>query len=190
VELVLVILLVGVVIGYARGGRLSYLEHAPIRFIVLIILGFTLRFLSESPDAFSSGILASIPNGPAVANILGFFCVLGFCLANLRLPGMRLGSIGAILNTLTVVVNGGKMPFQIAWAERVGSARTLIANARAGAPHIPDTYSAPLWFFGDWIPAPGLHLTKLVSIGDILVFIGVAYLIEELMVAKPPTGEQ
>lgn len=184
-ELVLAILALGVGVGYARGGRLGHLESAPIRFLPLAILGFLVRFAAETPSFVASGPLARIGATPAELNVAGFFFVLAFCLANLRLPGMRAASIGTLLNMITLSLNGGRMPFQLSVARRVGSAARMVAAARDGAPHLPDSFHAPLWFFGDLIPAPGLTMTKLISVGDVILFVSIAYMLEELMVNRP-----
>ncbi|MGC9139259.1 MAG: hypothetical protein C0176_02070 [Mesoaciditoga sp.] len=95
-----------------------------------------------------------------------------FCLANWHIKGFPFITIGAISNTVVILLNGGRMPL---------SKKTLVL---AGLP--PDTMDPKhvligpatiLPFMGDIIPVNFLGLHYACSIGDLFVYTGLFLLI-------------
>ncbi len=97
--------------------------------------------------------------------------VLLALLRNVRLPGFPILAVGAILNLVAVVANGGSMPSSAeAWLELTGSAALPVAHFSNVALIGPDTLFP---FLGDIFVFPRpLPLATVFSIGDALIALG------------------
>lgn len=97
----------------------------------------------------------------------------GICLArNLRVPGLGLVLLGIALNALVVALNRG-MPVSLDAAVRAGApvdARTLALDPR----HVELGDGTLLPLLGDVVPVPLPLLPEVVSVGDLLVALGLA----------------
>lgn len=132
---------------------------------------FLLAALAEGALALLAlgGHLPGRAAGPWGQGAAYALLLVGFAL-NLRLPGMPLAALGALLNALAVLANGGHMPV-FPWALEaagLGGYRPLLEGAGDGA-HLLVEGEAPLGFLGDWIPLPGVVLSP----GDLLILLGV-----------------
>lgn len=103
---------------------------------------------------------------------------VAFSVANIRplparsRPGLALFVAGFTLNSLTIGLNGG-MPFSVRAAQLAGLSPEVIATSRAG--HRPLAPDSVLALFADVVPVPGLQ--RVVSVGDLLVLLGIAWLL-------------
>jgi hypothetical protein len=93
-----------------------------------------------------------------------------FLWANRRLPGIRLLTLGALANGAAIIANLGVMPASVA-AERLAG-----LSLRAGFDNSAPVRHAHLSWLGDIIPWPG-PLHNVLSIGDLLIFAGMAVLL-------------
>jgi hypothetical protein len=102
-----------------------------------------------------------------------------FFWANLRLPGMRWFLVGWILNVLPIAANGGKMPVS-AWA-----ANTAHAGIFKGvmARHVEMSSHTHFNWLSDIIPLPRppAIIPAAMSIGDVLMAVGIFILIQMIM---------
>jgi hypothetical protein len=150
-----------------------------LRWVWLIWLAALLQYARTRDLNWVGGVLAW-HNGvvPVVAMwLLG----VAFVVANLRaMPlGARIGAgvlaVGFSLNTVVMVVNG-TMPFATASAQWAGfSTEAIDAPADGHAPINADTKLAA---FADVIPVPGFGVVT--SIGDLLMVVGVTWLLSQL----------
>ncbi|MCX7831647.1 MAG: DUF5317 domain-containing protein [Actinobacteria bacterium] len=174
----------GLLIGWLRGGNTRNLENSYIRGLSLVLIAFLLRFLVNSPDlAKDLNIGFLIVYFPFI-NIFAYIVLLIFAYLNLRLISIRVFAFGTLLNAIPIVLNGGKMPFELNEARKVGMAETLIKLSKEGSANIPSNRDALFWPLGDLIPLRGIRFYKLVSIGDIVLFFALVLLISELMLDK------
>jgi hypothetical protein len=180
-ELFLFAIPLGLLIGIATKGSLKNLEKAPLNALAFIPVAFIIRFLVNNPDLFTGTSFSFIIPYFPYLNILAYFMFLYFAYRNLHLKSIRLFALGTIFNAIAIFANGGKMPFEIPEAERFGIKNMLVGLAKAGSAHLPSNRSALFWQLGDRIPVPGLRTYKLVSFGDVILFIALIFLIAELM---------
>jgi hypothetical protein len=118
---------------------------------------------------------------------LTFVLLLVFALRNCHLWGVRLMAVGFLLNLLAISSNGGLMPVS---PEEAASANLVdrIENVHLGEP-VPGSKGvlmapreAKLWFLSDIIVFPPRSpVTRVVSVGDLLVFAGVAMACAEVI---------
>jgi hypothetical protein len=167
VGLLLAPVVVGIVAGYAAGGRLSVLTGR-LRGLWLLWAAFVVQVA----QFFLAG--ARVPLLVAVYAI-----VLGWLVLNaLRwTPAMRVAPavvlLGLALNAAAIAANG-RMPYSPEAAVRVGLPAGEVTAKNE--PSDQDTWLAQL---GDVIPVAAVH--KVISIGDVLIGIGGAALIAAAM---------
>jgi uncharacterized protein DUF5317 len=147
-----------------------------LRALPLVWSAAALQFLHLSGAGWA-GPLLQWRNG-LLAELATWAFGLAFILLNLRAvpSGARCAlcvlTLGFTLNTLTTVLNGA-MPFSAGAARAAGIPEPLIA---APAPHYEQaTEETALAVFADVIPVPLLQ--KVISIGDLLMFIGITALL-------------
>src|SRR5262245_48048301 len=164
----IVAIAVGLVIGRVLGGRVHFIADKHVRWPLLLFLGLALQVIVE---------LDGVPI-PFALLILSYVYLIIFCLANLRLVGMGLICIGIALNALAIALNHG-MPVReeaIRAAGFSGQQRELTIHEVKHRLETPDTKLA---FLGDIIPVRPMH--TVVSFGDLILSVGIADLIANLM---------
>ena len=96
---------------------------------------------------------------------------------NLHLRGLWWVAIGFAMNTLAILTHGGQMPVTAEALRRAGIERAIaILEKRGDGLHVLTTTKDPLWWLGDILPLR--H--QVISIGDILIIIGVGIATYEL----------
>jgi len=170
----------------ARRGTLRGLLALRLRRVWLIWLAAGVQLLRSSDPAWAAPFLAPLAGlWPVLAT---WACAAVFVAVNLgslrrsARAGLAVFAVGCTLNSLTVALNGG-MPFSVPAARRAG-----LSDLAVGAPSVghrwlgPDTLLKP---FADVIAVPGLHMV--LSIGDVLMLIGAAWLLAAVVLAAHGT---
>lgn len=168
--------LLGLLAGFAAGGRLGRLIDVRLRWMALIFVALALRVGTQL--AISNGIeLADALRLPLFGTSFALL-VLGMWF-NREHPGLLVVGVGLATNGLAVVVNGGWMPVWQPALDAVGI--TL------GDPHLTFYRLLPadidLGFFlalgplGDTLPIPIPFLTEVASVGDVLIGAGLGWFI-------------
>jgi len=173
--LLLYAVVIGLVVAMASGGRLSALATVRVRLWPVALAGLVFQaLLFSSPLAGTVGAL-----GPSLY-VVSTTLVLMALVVNLRLPGFGLIVVGALLNLIAVMANGGQMPVSPeAVASLLGSAvlpADVFTNSVLAGP------TTQLWFLGDIfvLPRP-LPLANVFSIGDVLIGLGGAVFLVRTM---------
>lgn len=173
----------GLLIGWICRGKLLRIGQLPIRFGLLAIGLLMLRgFLSErGPSLLPQAVMSTV----FILVLVGLLTILWF---NRRIAGVKLMALGAASNLLVMSVNGGYMPVQLADDLAVTSPR-LYAHYQAGGSvmhSIAMTDATRLPWLADWIEAPAfLWYTQTTSIGDLLIGVGLTYLLACAMLGRP-----
>ena len=166
-----VVLVVAVVIGFARGGRLANLAGLDLPGWPLLFLAVALQIAAELiPDD------RSWSQNTAIAMILGSYVVLlGVLIANRTRPGLWLAGLGILLNFLVIALNGG-MPVSAEAASLAGGGN---ANLAFDAKHVLLDDGSRLAFLADVIPVE--QLRRVLSIGDVFLAVGLGRFVEHAM---------
>ena len=159
----------GIVLGYALGGRLDWLANVRFEWAWLAVGGLLVQVLLFSP-LLSERIGSDLG---AVVYVASTAAVLIAVVRNIRrLPALALVAIGAVSNLAAVIANGGVMPTTAAALATAGlspaggfSNSALTADPRL-AP-LTDVYALP----------SGVPLANVFSIGDVLIGIGIALVV-------------
>ena len=162
---------VGLLIGLLLGGRLAGLGEIRFRWAGVAAVGFAFQIV-----LFSEPVTERVGDLGPPLYVASTAIVLVAVLRNLAIRGMPLIAVGAASNLLAIVANGGYMPASPAAAAEMGrEASEAYSNTRI----MESPALAPLT---DVIPLPGwLPFTNIVSIGDILIAIGIVVVIVAAM---------
>jgi len=163
-KLVAIGLVLGVAVGYVRGGRLSQLSELKPRYAPLALTGLLLQLVNP-PGSW-----------PLVMLILSFVLLTAFALANIRIVGFAAILVGVVLNFAVIAINGG-MPVAREAIIASGQEGTLapLLQQRGVKHHLagPDDR---LLFLGDVIAIPA-PVSQVISLGDVFTYGGVAIVI-------------
>ena len=164
----------GIVAGLLAGGRLSNLLSAQLRFGALIVGGLLLRVATQW----------FIDQGVEIVDqlrVLLFGASFGMLVVALWLnrsqPGLSLAMVGIGANGIAVVVNGGYMPVWMPAVEMAG----LTAADLSPTFHVllPDELNLEFLLaagpLGDVIPITIPFLSNVISLGDVMLAVGVGW---------------
>lgn len=150
----------------------------------LVFAGLTIQLIAEVwASVVDSGLRdrAGIP-----ILVVSYGLLIAFVVMNRKLPGAVLIGVGTVLNLVVILANSG-MPVSLKAARAAGldpSAAGFLESAVKR--RIMDSQTV-LWFLGDWIPLPVIQ--TVVSIGDVVLGIGIFLLVERLMRYVPRRAE-
>ncbi len=176
--ILLVIVLVAVAVGYVRGGRLEGLSRVAFRGAGAALLLFGVQMVLRRgvllPQLFGTDWVAWLWCGVALG-------LLALCVMNQRVPGIPLVAVGIGLNLLVVLLNGG-MPVGGSLAASFDmNPNASVIEGRGAFYEVVETETV-IPALGDVIPIPAPRpFRSLVSLGDLLMFLGAGVLIEESM---------
>ena len=148
-------------------GKWRHLAHLPVQGGLLFFTGLAIQITLEYVKFTPTGIETV---GYALL-MLSYVFLLSFCLVNLPLRGMGVIAIGIALNTIVIGLNLGMPARQIP----IGSGRSGTKPIEQTVKHRPESPDDLLGFLGDKIILPSPFNT-LISIGDIVILIGVCEL--------------
>lgn len=160
------------VLGVVTGGRVGNLSALRLKFESVLVVLLILVTLAPSLDIPLSDSLLVV-----VAWIFPVVVCIVVAVLNLKTPGFALMGIGLLLNLIVVAANSG-MPVlasNIAVTQDASSATAAIASSWLHIPVDPDTR---MLILADVIPTHGPKaLRAMLSVGDLLLMIGVGRLI-------------
>jgi Family of unknown function (DUF5317) len=170
-KLVLAAVGVAVLTGLAARGSIRGLADLRVRHLWLAPVCL---FLQVAPT----------PASPTWAPLAILYASLGgliaFCLINRRVAGFLAITAGLLLNLTVIAVNGG-MPVSKGALVASNQADTLsLLEAAGGAKHHLARPTDRLLFLGDVIALPA-PIAQAVSMGDVLVYGGVGWLVVAAM---------
>jgi Family of unknown function (DUF5317) len=157
------------------GGDVRRLSRLRIHHLELLLAAFAAKV--------SVALLGTTHAAAAVAaarplNVIGAALLLAVVWFNRRIPGAILFGAGLTLNLIVIVSFGGRMPVLI--PRDIDPNSAVLATLKGGLDplHVALQHPQGLWFIGDIFAIPGIggH-SSLVSIGDLLMAVGVAWLI-------------
>lgn len=160
----------GVFDGWAISGRLAFAHSSKLRYPLLVIILFVLQGIARGRLlGLHEASSASIPIWIACSvSLLGLLSIQDESI------GLSLSATGMGLNALTVLGNG-YMPVET--RSVVKAASTFYSSSNSGT---------VLRFAGDCLPLNIGQFDLLLSVGDVLLMVGVAVFISHAIVAGSP----
>ena len=166
----------GLLAGALCGGSLASLERLSLRFAWMVVAALLLQIVAFSP------LGDWLPHVAVIGLHFASYALLLTCVAaNIRRPPIICFGIGVLSNAVTIVVNAGYMP-----ASR--AALRLAGLPISSTPHNNSELAGPgahLAFLGDVFALPHrVPLANIFSVGDVLIAVGLAWLIADAMRVK------
>lgn len=166
--ILLAVLVLAVLLVPLTGASLGRLADIDLKHLwaIVVALGLQILIISVIPDRFEG---VHVP-----LHFLSYAFAALFVWANRSIPGMVVIAVGALCNLVAIAANGGVMP---ATASALSSAGL---DTKAGEFANSTTVADPkLQFLGDVFAIPDSVpvLDNVFSIGDILIAIGIMWLI-------------
>lgn len=162
-------MIVSLIVGVARGGRLQHLLDVETRAWWLLVFGFGLQIVASLLSADNSTLAV-------VLLMLSYVSILGMVAINRKAPGMWIAGIGILMNFTVIALNRG-MPVLPAAVEIAGGSPDPVLSGK----HVLLDESTRLPFLGDLIPLPG----AVISMGDVFLAIGLGVFVEEMSRRRP-----
>ena len=163
------------VVAVVIGGDVRRLSQLRIQHIELLLAAFAVKVAVAVLGIAHSQIAVTVARP---LNVVGAVLLLAVVWFNRRIPGAVLFGAGLTLNLIVIVAFGGRMPVLLPRDADPNS--PILALLRGGLDplHVALEHPQGLWFIGDifTIPSIGGH-SSLVSIGDLLMAAGIAWLI-------------
>lgn len=174
---------VGLVAGGVRRGRLGWMAKNRPRMWGLAVAAVAATAAGDAFGAGGFGFEIAGVSGPAVLALIGMGAGLAFVTANLAVGGMAVIGVGIAANLVPLVANRATPVRAGALVEAriVGSAE--IDRAVLGGPRAIADSGTVMEMLGDVIPVPQLGLV--VSFGDLIVLVGLAAVIHNIMRRRP-----
>jgi len=188
-SLYLLAILVGIIAGYLRRGRLHHLVELRLRYSWLILVSLVIQLLIF--PLFSGAPL--LPYGTVPLHLVSYAILVVWLGMNLRVLPIGVLLLGAACNLAAVAANGGYMPASAAALQRSGlvHAAEWLLEGHPVANVVLMTSSTRLNVLGDWLYAPGwIPFSTAFSIGDVLIVVGIVWLIVRGMVANGREAER
>lgn len=168
------ILIIGIIVGGYRSGRLTNITDMNIRGWYLIILSLLLSLI----PVFLNGVEA-LADIQVYMLFVSMLLVLLVVLLNLDKKGVWLILIGGLFNIGIMVFNGFKMPVVMSTLESAGLT-TLFEGITDGSivNYIAAETSGMMTVFTKFIPIPKPYpFPKILTLGDILMTLGIFMMI-------------
>jgi hypothetical protein len=161
----LLVLVISIVVGWVRGGKLRNLTEIRVKLWWLLPLGFALlaasAFLPQDKHDLAVGLV-----------LVSYLPLLLFVWLNRDMTGIWIAGLGILMNFTVIVLNSG-MPVLIEAVQIAGGSSEPVL----GAKHVILDESTRLPFLADIIPLPGAVL----SLGDVFLAIGIGAFLEDQM---------
>ncbi len=174
-------ILVGLVLGALAGGQLPRLADLRLKWIWLLGIALAVRLAAGLAITTDSG-------GADVAAAWGlpvtYVLIVIWLYRNWKVPGLQVAAIGVTLNTIAVILHQGKMPV---FEGALFAAGLSLADIAGDPFHIVLTADSTAEFvrqggmFGDVVPIPIPVLRDVISIGDVLLWVGIVWAIAAAM---------
>ena len=174
ISLTAILLVVGIAIGLIRGGKISNLASIDFQQPWLVFVGLGIQIAGELIAAFVSPSFREGGRG-LITLALSYGFLIAFVIVNRKIPGAVFIGAGLALNLLVILPNGG-MPVSSRAAHIAGFDPSGYLDT--ALKHRPLDAHTLFGFLGDVIPLPGLG--KVVSIGDIVLGVGILILTQKL----------
>lgn len=170
------VIALALIVGALAGGGLPKLADLRLRWLPVLLLALVIRVGVVLMHENGIGTQLPLAWGIVVAYVL----IFAFLWVNARVPGLQVAAVGIALNFLAVVINGGRMPIWPGAFEAAG----FSPDAVAGDPfHFLVSANSVAEFvasgalFGDVVPIPIPIIRDVVSVGDLLLAIGIFWTI-------------
>ncbi len=169
-------ILLALIVGALAGGGLPRLADLKLRWSYLLLLAVALQLAAGTST--QTGIGSVIPAGGMY--VVSYLLILAWLWGNWRIPGLQVAAVGIGSNLLAVLINGGRMPIWSGAFNAAGFPEAALADNNFHFILRVDSiaeFVARGGLFGDVIPLPVPIIRDVISIGDVLLALGIFWAI-------------
>jgi hypothetical protein len=179
-------IVIGLALGFVLGGRPRRLARLLLRWNALIFLSLAVQLF-----LFTGLTIA----GPVVTvlYLLSGFLALAWLARNLAVPGIACVMAGGLANFAAIAVNGGRMPVDaglLARSRGLSYVRDLAAGRVTSNSSLADSHTHLRWLTDQFLVPPPWPLPTVLSVGDLVIALGVVWLIARGMQASDHPASQ
>jgi hypothetical protein len=166
-------IIIGIIVSLIMGGSFRGLVNISVKHPWLIVISFIVQFVS----------IYLFPNYLLLAVIASNIGLLLFSFLNVKITGFKYMVMGIFLNLIVMIVNGGRMPVDVAAARILSPEDVPALIAGEYGKHIALSENTYLNFLGDIFflqypyPRP-----IIISLGDIIFSLGIILFLYAVMV--------
>jgi hypothetical protein len=184
-------LFLSLIIGWLRKGSFRNFLHLHLRAYYLLYIAFFLQLLAFILHRTQPSLFV------AILYTLSFLPLILWPILNRHYWEMYLLAIGLLMNFLVITANGGKMPIYLPALRYIHAEEKFLQAAQKGGyfRYKLSNGEEPLFFLSDYIPFPphflgesgisyALLRRNIFSPGDLIMSLGICFLIQRGMLAK------
>ncbi len=166
--------IIAILVGYLRKGRISNFEYVKIKLWYIVTVAFLIQFISINAQFIDDRLFY-------ILHLLSYVIIMGVFIINRHLFSVWIIGAGHIMNFLVIALNEGKMPVRV--TEKI---MTLTGgNPYFDRGHMMMTDDTKFKIFADlFVLDIPIIPVSVFSIGDILLVIGIFILVQKGMLAK------
>jgi len=177
------VMLISLIIGFLRGGKLRELADLPFKKVGLVIAAFLIQYILVFGGERGFSLFS---NFGIYLHIFSYILLLVAIWYSRNIRGMKIIGVGALINFIVILFNGGRMPVSTDALTKAGLTDTLpLLKSKAYAIHTVLTQSSKLKLLCDVIVLPPPYpRPRVLNVGDIIMAIGVFILIQYGMLRR------
>jgi hypothetical protein len=168
----------GILAGWAFGGRLSRLADLRLRAIWLFYVAIGLQIVAFPSQTLPWSVGDRLAIGLWLAS---YACLVVAAACNLRVRGAAVVGLGMASNLVAVLANGGHMPGLPSALRAAGHTYTGSHNNEVVASHPHLAWLVDRWAVPHWIPGGNVY-----SVGDVLIAVGAVIMVSAAMGGRIP----
>lgn len=157
------------------GGDVRRLSQLRVRHLELLLAAFVAKVVVAllGTSHSQTAVMVARP-----LNVIGAVLLLAVAWFNRRIPGALIFGVGLLSNLIVIASFAGRMPVLLPAGFQSSSSALPILRAGLDPLHVLLQHPQGLWFLGDIFVIPSLFgHSSLVSVGDVTMAAGIAYLI-------------
>lgn len=174
-------IIIGIIVGLIRGGRISYLSNLNLKQLNIFVLGVVIQLLP-----FFFGKIDFFQSWACQIYFVGYLLVFVFLILNFAKKGMKLLIAGTALNSLALLLNDLKMPVYVNSTSSKVARMNLSIRTGDLVNYVPvKELNGFTDYLGKIIHMPDFYLgVPVISVADIIISVGIIILIQDAMVSK------
>jgi hypothetical protein len=188
-------IVLALIIGWATGGSIMNVTRVHFRWLPVVVVAALIQVLIFTPILGREELIHRAGPYIYIGTVLATLTVI---LLNRHIPGMKIVAIGAALNALVIIANGGFMPSPASELHNAGKLTKVESTEQTpGSDYVLSNSviaddDTRLRFLGDVMSIPrGIPMANVISIGDIVLALGIAVTVLRVMhMRKGPDAER
>jgi len=172
------------VVSVLSGGRPGRLANVRFQWAWLAPAAFALQaYIIYRPSPRAEGLLSA----PVLVMMASYGLLVLLLWRNRQLFGVKLITVGLVMNLTVMIANGGYMPVTRQSLERAGHAHLALgsepgARIRGTKDILLPSHAIKLWWLSDiFIIPPPAPITGIFSLGDVMIAVGAFWFLYKYM---------